>query len=95
MAQSWLSELMNTTVIKRDNTKEPYDESKVWKVLVSAGLSLDRAKLLALEISEWIKKNADESVSSLVLRDKVLELLEKTDSDVADLYRWYQKTKER
>lgn len=69
---------MNIQVIKRDKTVEEYQENKIEKVVLAAGLNLKQAKLLTANINGWIKKNSFLKVSSLEIRDKVIEELKKT-----------------
>ena len=85
---------MHKLVKKRDGSTEPYEEEKIIRVVISAGLSSDAAHALSEKVTVWINSVPDQHVSSLQIRDKVLELLTVTNEDVADFYRWYQKTKE-
>ena len=85
---------MPKQVIKRDGSTEPYEESKIVRVVEAAGLTSDQAKELAGKATEWVNTLPEAAISSLRLRDKILELLTAVDPNVADFYRWYQKTKE-
>jgi transcriptional regulator NrdR family protein len=85
---------MQKQVKKRDGSIEPYEEDKIAHVVKAAGLSGDLARALSVKVTAWINSLSEPSISSLVIRDKVLELLTSTDKNVANFYRWYQKTKE-
>ncbi|OGK25286.1 hypothetical protein A3A46_03730 [Candidatus Roizmanbacteria bacterium RIFCSPLOWO2_01_FULL_37_13] len=85
---------MNLQVIKRDGSIEDYNEAKITRVVIAAGLNPDQAQTLASAIAKWIKKNTLTKLSSLKLRDKVLEELKKANKDAANLFSWYEKTKE-
>lgn len=86
---------MQKQVIKRDGSIELYEEVKIERILVTAGLTMDQAHALALDVTNWFNSLSDTNVSSLQLRDKILELLPTVNKSVADFYRWYQKTKEK
>lgn len=86
---------MNTLVIKRDGSKEPYDPEKIDRVVVSAGVTPDQATEIVTRISNWIKEKNVGEISSLELRDKVIAELRQTDSYAANMFEWYQKTKEK
>lgn len=85
---------MQKQVIKRDGSLEPYDEGKVERVVLSAGLTKDQAHDVAVKTTQWMATLSEQTISSLHIRDKVSELLSATDENVAEFYRWYQKTKE-
>lgn len=81
-------------VKKRDGSTEPFEQEKIMRVVVSAGLESDKAQILSIQVTAWVNELPETDISSLEIRDKVLELLTVTDENVADFYRWYQKTKE-
>lgn len=85
---------MQKHVIKRDGSLEPYEEAKVERVVSSAGLSSDQSHTMAVKTTIWMNTLSEQNISSLHIRDKVLELLTATDENAADFYRWYQKTKD-
>lgn len=80
-------------VIKRDGQIEEFQKEKIKKVVQAAGLNEKEAKKLAEKISTWIEKHEKDSLSSLEIRDKVLEDLRKRDKYAAGLFEWYQKVK--
>lgn len=85
---------MQKQVTKRDGSIEPYEEGKIVRVVVAAGLSPDQARTLSVKVTDWMDSLPEENISSLQIRDQVLELLAQTNENVANFYRWYQKTKE-
>lgn len=86
---------MNTFVIKRDGSKEPFDPEKIDRVVVAAGLTPDQATELVERINVWVKDKNVNEISSLDLRDKVIEELKHTDTYASNMFEWYQKTKEK
>lgn len=85
---------MNISVIKRDGTKEPFQTDKIERVVKAAGLSEEQTAQLVSNLNEWIGGLNVPEVSSLVIRDKVIEELKKLDSYAANMFSWYQKTKD-
>jgi len=81
-------------VIKRDGTLEDYSEDKIKTVVNTAGLDSHRSEALAITVTEWIKSTGKKEVTSREIRDKVLEELKVYDESVANLFDWYEKTKE-
>ena len=65
---------MKKQVKKRDGSAEPYEESKVARVVTAAGLSPDQAHTLSVNVTAWMTSLPETSISSLDIRDKVLEL---------------------
>lgn len=83
-----------TQVIKRDGTEEPFEKHKLVRVVRAAGLSEQQAHDLAEIIAGWIHEFHSQSVSSLLIRDKTLIEMRKIHLPAAQLYEWYQQTKE-
>lgn len=84
---------MKIQVVKRDGTLENFDQDKIVRVVMAAGLTDAQAQELAAKVSEWVTKLEQEKITSLKLKDKVGEELKKLDEHAHDLYRWYQETK--
>jgi transcriptional regulator NrdR family protein len=84
---------MAIKVVKRDGSTEDFDPDKIIRIAEAAGLDIAKSVQLAHEISQWITSLKKSKVSSLKIRDKVQEVLNTLHPQVADLYRWYQKTK--
>lgn len=85
---------MKMQIIKRDGALEEYSEFKIMRVLLATGLNPDKAQALTKSITNWLKSINTAKLSSLKIRDKVIEELKKINQDAANLYSWYQKTKE-
>lgn len=85
---------MSLQVIKRDGSIEDYNEAKITRVAIAAGLNPDQAQTLTSAINEWIRENTFSKFSSLKIRDKVFEELKKANAGAANLFSWYEKTKE-
>lgn len=83
-------------VIKRDGKIEDFDQGKIERVAKAAGLKPDDAKRVAQNVAQWVTNNTfDHTISSLKIRDKVVEELQRVNSYAAGLYTWYEKTKEK
>ena len=80
-------------VLKRDGSFEEFDPGKIARVATAAGLKVDQAQELSARVAKWVNGLGQEMVSSLKIRDKVLEELRKVNKYAADLYEWYGKTK--
>jgi len=84
----------NILIIKRDQAKEPYSENNVFKVVKAAGLNESQAQNLSESITNWINSVSKTEISSLDVRDQVLERLKTINEDAANLYAWYESTKD-
>lgn len=82
-------------VIKRDGTTEDFQTDKIIRVVMAAGLEEPAANELAASVSDWIKSNTTPQVTSIQIRDKVVELLLKYDKYAHDLFVWYEHTKDQ
>lgn len=85
---------MKIEVIKRDGSKEKYSPEKIERVVKAAGLSESKTHTLVNELNTWIQTLNTNEIESLQIRDKVTEELKKLDEYSANMYMWYQKTKE-
>lgn len=81
-------------VVKRDGSLEDFEKGKITKVASAAGLEDDKAKNIAETVAMWVKEQKAEKLSSQEIRGKVFEELKKNDARAADLYHWYEKTKD-
>jgi transcriptional regulator NrdR family protein len=82
-------------VIKRDSTLEAFDPNHVARVVKAAGLTEDQAQTLSNQITAWVYSLHLPKISSLQIRDKVIEELKKVNENVANLFAWYETTKEQ
>lgn len=85
---------MKIEVVKRDGAIEYYDESKVERVAIACGLNVTDAENLAANITSQIKQNFSSRVTSLQIRDMFLEDLKKINKAAADLFIWYEDSKD-
>jgi transcriptional regulator NrdR family protein len=81
-------------VKKRDGSVEKFSVINLSKVLIAAGVSADQTKQIVEQIKVWAEQLGVEEISSLEIRDKVLEVLPKVNQNAANLYTWYEQTKE-
>ncbi len=81
-------------VIKRDGSKEKFEEKKIAKVVKAAGLTEETARALAQKISIEIKKLGLKEVPSKKIREHVTQELKKADTYAFGLYVWYERTKD-
>lgn len=82
------------SIIKRNGKKEKYDPEKIRRVLTVANFPNEKMDILLDAVSDWVQAQNKSELSSLVLRDQIQRLLNKYHKPTADLYEWYQKTKE-
>lgn len=85
---------MNTQVVKRDLSIEDYNQNKIAKVGVAAGLNESQAQALAVSISKWLNERNVNKITSLDIRDQVVNELKKLNTYAANLFMWYEKTKD-
>lgn len=79
-------------VIKRDGSKEAYDETKVARVVGAAGAKGEDGKQVAKSITTWLVSSKQTEVTSLSIRDRVIMELKKVNEEAANFFIWYQKT---
>lgn len=79
-------------VIKRDGSKEAYDETKVVRVVVAAGAKNGQEQVIAQAVTAWLNKEKLTETTSLIIRDKVISELKKINPEAANFFIWYQKT---
>jgi transcriptional regulator NrdR family protein len=82
-------------VIKRDGTKESFDVEKIGRVVQAAGLTTDQGITLAKAVASLIQGKKVDEVTSLEIRNLVYEELKKVNTYAADLFAWYEKTKDK
>ena len=86
---------MELKVIKRDGSQEPFSLEKIHKVVVAAGLTEQNTQTLLANMQKWAECLPEKTVTSIEIRDKVLSELTHLDTYVANLFKWYQKTKDK
>lgn len=85
---------MQLIVVKRDKSIEKFETAKLAKVMNAAGVDATKAQELACVVEKYFEDTNKEKITSLQIRDKVLECLREHDQYAANLFEWYQKTKE-
>lgn len=81
-------------VVKRDGTKEPFSIINIARVITTAGLSPTEAKMVSEHIAAWAMELNRAEVTSLEIRDRLIPELTAINKGAADLYAWYEQTKE-
>ncbi len=85
---------MKIEVIKKDGSIEPFYPQKIARVTHAAGLTTEQAQKLADTVTEWVKAQNKPQITTLEIRNKVVELLRQANEYAANLFVWYEKTKE-
>src|SRR3989344_156782 len=85
---------MGIQIIKRSGLKEPYYQDKIERVVVAAGLKPKEGKLLAENITAWIKNLGQNEITSEDVRNKVSGELAKVNRFAKNAYDWYEKSKD-
>ena len=79
-------------VEKRDGRIEKFDRTKVLGSMLMAGASAVNAEEFTKQIEKWAQENAENGViPTSKIRIKVLQLLEKSEPEVADAFEKYKK----
>jgi transcriptional regulator NrdR family protein len=86
---------MKIQVIKRDGLKEDYSQEKIARVVAAAGLSPEQAQELSAKVTDWIFNSHLSEITSLQIRDRVIKELRKINPNIAHLFIWYEKTKDK
>ena len=81
-------------VIKRDGVEESFSLINLANVATASGLTPDQAKALAETIKTWAESLNVEKITSLQIRDQMLIEIRKISQPAADLYTWYEQSKE-
>ncbi len=82
-------------VVKRNGEVEPFNPINLSKVGLAAGLTPEQAKQLVEKLTNWAKSLQVNQLTSIQIRDKFLEELPAINQDAADLYKWYEQSKEQ
>jgi transcriptional regulator NrdR family protein len=82
------------TVTKRDNSTEIYNPEKIINVVRAAGLTETQSQEVVDHISEWINSEHLKNISSQQIRDRIIQELKVIDPYSANLFSWYEKTKD-
>jgi transcriptional regulator NrdR family protein len=86
-------------VIKKNGEKEVFDEQKIKRGIMAAakeaGLTEERIREVMNEVYEKLMMDIKdkEEVATQMIREKVLDALDKTEKSVADAWRKYEESK--
>ena len=86
-----MADIQSLKIQKKDGTSDIYDRSKLLASITSAGASPEQAEQIADSVEAWATGLGAESVMSVDLRMKVLELLRPVNSVAAQAYESYVK----
>lgn len=81
-------------VQKKDGSIEDFDSEKIVSGLLNAGMIDEEAEDLAGEVENWIAENGKEQITSLEIKNKVLEFLKETNPEIVEVFNSYQKSTE-
>ena len=90
---------MATNVIKRDESKQPFDEGKLKRSIEFAAQDADLTEERAQEVVDQVfpvaaeAANAKEEIATSELREIILAELEKTEASAAEAWRKYDQSK--
>lgn len=89
-----MEENRDLMVIKRDGSREKFEEKKIAKVAEASGLTEEMARALAQKVSMEIKATKLREVPSKKIREHVTRELKLADPYAFGLYVWYERTKD-
>lgn len=81
-------------VIKRNGQLEKFSLINIAKVAVAAGLTAEQGKHIAESLSAWAESLNKPQITSLEVRDKMIDKLAEISEHAAELYKWYEQSKE-
>lgn len=85
---------MLPNIVKRDGSIEKFSLINLSKVALAAGLTPEQSKHIVEVITQWAQSLHKEQITSLEVRDKLVEELPKVNEHAAELYKWYEQSKE-
>ena len=85
---------MEIEVIKKDGSREPFDQDKIARVVTAAGLKPQEGFELALVVAKWAKESAKDQISTGEIRNRVVEELQKVNPTASAAFLWYEKKKD-
>lgn len=86
-------DLKDLKVKKRDGSVEPYQPDKLVRVAMAAGLAHRQALTLGTHIYDWALTQP-QPIPSTAIRDRMVAELKAIHSPAANLYLWYESTKD-
>lgn len=89
---------MKLEVVKRNGSTEDFQPEKIARVVKAAGLTFRQSQILGSRLAEWAseqqKTKKQTKITTIEIRDKVIEELQKVSLHAANLFTWYEKTKD-
>ena len=86
---------MKVKVKKRNGSIEDFDESKILRVVMAAGLNDEEAQELLKEVKDSIEEKGKSEVTSVQVRDMVIVEIQRINMDVAKKFIWYEKQRDK
>lgn len=83
---------MDVVVVKREGEEEAWNEDKIVTSMIRSGANGDEAMKATEKVKEWIQSNSNGKVSSIELRDKIIEELHSVNPVASETYRVYKKS---
>jgi len=78
---------------KKDGSIEPYLPDKLVRVAMAAGLNHEQALTLGTHIYDWVITQS-QPIPTSAIRDKMISELRSAYPPAANLYIWYESTKD-
>ena len=85
---------MEIQVVKKDGSHQPYNQNKIERVTLAAGLKPEEGKILAQKVTAQIKMLQSDKIESATIRNLVSQELSKINQFAAQAYEWYEKGKD-
>jgi transcriptional regulator NrdR family protein len=82
-------------VVKRGGETENFDVEKLRRVALATGLNSKQADKLVDNINKWAGRQNDNNLTTLAIRQKIIEELGKIRKYSADKYIWYENLKDK
>ena len=81
-------------VVKRDGSRERFEEKKIAKVVTAAGLTEEKGRALAQKVAGENYELGQDAIPTKKVREYVTRELKKADPYAFGLYVWYERTKD-
>ena len=90
-----MKEKLDLKLKKRDGKVEDYEPGKIGRVVIACGLEANTAEKLVQEVNFWAKQFEGQTITSLQIRDKIIELLPKYNEYSFKQYTWWESYKDK
>lgn len=81
-------------VIKRNGQLEDYEPAKIKRVVEAAGIKSSDSEKLVDTVTKRLEALSAEQISTIQIRDIVIEEMQKIDEYAANMFTWYQRGKD-